>query len=367
MKTACDPRASAIDAEPRARRGASWKLRPATLALAVAGGLTAALPVIGAPSAPADPQKPAPDAGPALDEFLARIERVPSRRAPGDWRRRTLHTRNPAGQITALRLRNAKLQKNDFVVIGALQHLESLDLGHANVADDDLAHLKGLGNLRSLSLDWSAVGDAGLAHLQGLSRLEELDLRLTKVTGAGLVALRGLRNLRRLDVSDTRIGDAALRHVAELANLELLHLGDTKITDAGLGHLKGLKHLRGLTLNETGITDEGLKVLATLPRFKWISSPVSAAEEFVRRLERSDFNAVKEMYSPGVYMPHRGRLKLKSLDPLPKNKKDARLNRLRFRLEMHWTAEAERINTVVYATFAVDHGAISVHSVGIRE
>ncbi len=299
----------------------------------------------------------------ALKEFLDRVQRVT--RGKG-WFNRKRHTRNPAGHITGLRLKEAKLEKNDFVVIGALQHLKTLDLARTKVTNDDLKHLVGLKNLRVLELDWNrGVGDAGVAHLRKLTDLETLDLRLTKVTGKGLGALVGLEDLRRLDVSDTPVDDVGLKHISQLDRLEVLNIGGTKITDKGLHHLKGLKHLRGLTLNGTGITNEGLNYLAKFPRFVWISSPVSTAQEFVRRLEKGDFSAVKYMYSPGLFMPHRGKMTNTTLDDLPLNAKDRTLNRLRFRVEMHWTVPAERIDTTLFATFSVDHGAVAVHEVGI--
>ena len=299
----------------------------------------------------------------ALEEFLDRVQRV---KRGNRWLERKRHTRNDTGQITGLRLKEAKLEKNDFVVIGALQHLESLELTRTTVTNDDLKHLAGLKNLRVLELDWNkGIGDAGVAHLGKLTRLETLDLRLTKVTGKGLGALVRLKNLRRLDVSDTPVDDVGLKHISQLARLEVLNIGGTKITDKGLHHLKGLKDLRGLTLNGTGITNEGLNYLAKFPRFVWISSPVSTAQEFIRRLKQGDFNAVKHMYSPGVFMPHRGKMTDTKLDPLLPNAKDRRLNRVRFRVEMRWTVPAERIDTTLFATFAVDHGAVAVHEVGI--
>jgi len=82
-------------------------------------------------------------------------------------------------------------------------------------------------------------------------------------------------------------------------------------------------------------------------------------------MELGDFNAVKDMYSLGVFMPHRGKMTNTRLDPLPLNAKDRRLNRLRFRVEMHWTVPTERTVVILFATFAVDHGAIAVHEVSI--
>jgi hypothetical protein len=152
-----------------------------------------------------------------------------------------------------------------------------------------------------------------------------------------------------------------------LGRLEVLNIGGTKITDKGLHHLKGLKHLRGLTLEETGITNEGLNYLAKFPRFTWISSPVSTAREFVRRLEKGDFTAVAYMYSPSISMPSRGIMTNTRLDPLPQNAKDKKFNQLRFRVEMHWTVPAERIDTTLFGTFAVNRGAIRMHRVGIDE
>jgi len=318
----------------------------------------------GSASIPAPATRPANGAK-ALKEFLDRVQRV--KRGNG-WVERKRHTRNDAGQITGLKLKEAKLEKNDFVVIGALQYLETLELTRTTVTNDDLKHLAGLKKLRVLKLDWNrAVGDAGVAHLGKLTGLETLDLRLTKVTGKGLATLIGLKNLRHLDVNDSPVDDVGLKHISQLARLEVLNIGGTKITDKGLHHLKGLKHLRGLTLEETGITNKGLNYLAKFPRFFWISSPVNAAQEFVRRLENGDFTAVGYMYSPSIYMPTRGKMTNARLTPLPLNAKDRKFNQLRFRVEMHWTVPPERIDTTLFGTFAVDRGAIRMHRVGIDE
>ena len=320
----------------------------------------------GAKNAVTGQDKAAATDGPkALKEFLDRMQRF---RRGTSWPKRKLITRNDAGRITGLFLKDAKLEKNDFVVIGALGHLETLELTSTNVTSDDLKHLAGHKNLRVLKLDWnSGVGDAGVAHLGRLTSLETLDLRLTKVTGKGLGALVGLKNLRHLDVNDSPVDDVGLKHISQLARLELLNIGGTKITDKGLHHLKGLKHLRGLTLEETPITNEGLNYLAKFPRFTWISSPVSTAQEFVRRLEKGDFKAASYMYSPSIYMPSRGKMTNTRLDPLPPNAKDKKFNQVRFRAEMHWTVPAERIDTTLFGTFAVDHGAIRMHRAGIEE
>ncbi len=396
MRNLLGPWATAIDVGSHPQLSAFWKRRvsmlvsasrsalrisrPTALCLVAAAILGCALPTFraspsaesGAAPAAAPAAAPsetaAPDGGAALDAFLERVER--GHRLPGkdEWTRRSLHTRNAAGQIIALNLKEAKLEKGDFAVIGSLRHLEALHLTQANVTDEDLRPLKGLKNLRVLTLDWNrGISGAGLAHLGELDRLEHLDLRLTGIVDEDLRLLARFKNLRRLDVSDNAIGDEGLRHVAALSRLEVLNAGGTKITDAGLRCLKDLKNLRGLTLNETAVTEAGLKFLAEFPRLAWIASPKAAAEEFIRRLEGGDFAAAAEMYMPGVFMPTRGRMRLEKLEPLPPSDADRTLNRLRFHLRMHWVAEAEKIDEILEATFAVDHGAIGMHEVGIVE
>jgi hypothetical protein len=298
-----------------------------------------------------------------IEAFLARVETPPSPRRV----RLKLHSRNAQGEIVALRLEGIKLAKDDFGLIGRLRELETLDLSRSNVTDVDLQRLGGLPKLRELKLWDTRLDGSGLAHLGALGRLERLELGDTKVTDDALQHLAKLQNLRYLVLIRTRVTDAGLPHVARLLSLQSLKLGGTGVTDQGLRVLRGLRELRGLTLDETKVSEAGLKSLAELPHFVWAASATATADELVRRIERSDHQAVDEMRSVGLDIPNRGRFQLLRIDTIPPSEADRRRGWQRFHVEMHWTVEAEKLDTTFYADFVVDRGAIIVHQAGIRE
>ena len=85
------------------------------------------------------------------------------------------------------------------------------------------------------------------------------------------------------------------------------------------------------------------------------------------RIVRNDYEAVGEMYAVGLNIPDRGRFALEKLDPIPPSQADQARGRQRFHVEMHWTVEAEKLDTTFFADFAVDRAAIIVQEAGIRE
>lgn len=316
-----------------------------------------------------------------IQEFLDRVAYGPKSNAR---RKRNRHTRNAAGQIVKLDLRNFKnLRVEDFSVIGRMKHLESLNLYSSNVTDGDLKHLSGLSDLRELDLSWTKISGAGLAHLKDLKKLRQLGLRLTKIKDQDMRVIAGLKSLRRLKISDTAITNNGLkvlfnrvavdssetrsRPIAGLTNLELLRVGDTKITDDGLRHLAGLKRLRGLTLHETVITPAGLQKLAENPHFRWIASDQKTVAEYIRRAESGEFEAIDFMSAPGVSLPDRGEYKLLKLDKLPQTERDKRIGRQAYYMEMHWIVAEEKIDDIVHIKFSVDRGTIRGHNVGLKE
>jgi len=303
------------------------------------------------------------DLAPALIEaFLDRVEtRPPPRRG-----RISRHSRNERGAIISLRLSDANLEKADFALIGQLRELETLDLSRTNVTDDDLRPLGGLPKLRELKLWGARLDGSGLKHLSGLEGLERLDMGDTKVTDESLRHLTELGNLHHLVLVRALVGDAGLEHVAQMGGLRSLKLTGTKVTDEGLRSLRRLGDLRGLTLDDTAITDAGLKYLAESPRFAWAASATATAEEFVRRIERGDHTAVAEMYAVGLTIPDQGQFREPKL-VVPLSEADQARGSRRYRLEMRWTWEAEKIDTTFYADFSVDRATIIVHQMGIDE
>jgi len=318
----------------------------------------------------ADPPSPLdveiPGVSPAFNQFLARIE-VEEIRCGGKTRkvRKKRHSLSPEGKLVGLQLKECGIEKTDFPLIGQLRDLETLDLYGVEMDAEDMRHLGGLTNLRVLVLSRTRTSGSCLVHLGGMQKLESLAVRLNSVGDDDLRHLRGLTALRHLDLSCTRIGDAGLKHIAAMRQIETLRLGDTDITDKGLRQLENLKNLRGLTLNETGVSKAGLEYLAGFPAFRWVASPDDTAREFVGRAERGDHRALDEMSTPSVYLPKRGNYRLVTLAPLQKTEKDRARDRQSYALEMHWTDKADDLDETIYATFAVDRGAVFMHEVGI--
>jgi hypothetical protein len=312
------------------------------------------------------PVAPAPDRSsdaPAIEAFLARVEAP----RPPRVRRIPRHSRNAQGEIITLRLTGITLQKADLALVGQLRQLETLDLSQSNVTDDDLRPLGRLPKLRELKLGETRIDGSGLEYLGGLERLERLELGDTKVTDDSLRHLTKLGSLRHLRLVGTQIGDSGLVHLARIAGLQSLKLTRTKVADEGLRSLRNLGELRGLTLDETNVTEAGLKSLAELPRFAWAASAVTTAEEFVRRIERGDHAAVADMYAVGLNIPDSGRFQGPKLDAIPVSEADRARGWQRFHVELHWTWEAEKLDTTFFADFAVERAAIIVHQTGIRE
>lgn len=307
--------------------------------------------------------KPAPSKLSPIEAFLTRVETPP----PPRRGRLSRHVRNAQGAIVALRLKGAKLEKADFAVIGQLGELESLDLSETSVSDEDLRSLAGLAKLRELRLWDTRIDGSGLAYLAGLEHLERLELADTKVTDATLRHLSKVKSLRHLVLIRAPIGDSGLAHLADLRGLQSLKLGGTIVTDEGLHLIRGLEELRGLTLDGTNVRPVGLKELAELPRFAWAASATATAEEFVRRIERGDHQALDAMLSVGLDIPDRGQFKRQKFDAVPPSEADRARGWQRFHVEMHWTVEAEKLDTTFFADFVVDRAAVIVHQTGIRE
>ncbi len=137
--------------------------------------------------------------------------------------------------------------------IGALPHLEDLEVGHSDITDAGLRHLRDMSSLRVIRLrNCPGVTDAGLSELAGLMNLRFVDLYTELKTEDGAPA--------------TQITDAGLQHLARLSELRYLSLTGAGITDRGIEQLMGLKKLEQLHLYWTSTSLAGLvKLSAALP------------------------------------------------------------------------------------------------------
>ena len=119
----------------------------------------------------------------------------------------------------------AKLQPDDYSVLGKLSQLRSLSLSRANVNDTVVSGLP-LG-LTRLWLNGTSVTDKSVSRLAAMNGLVSLDIADTGITSDGLRLLEPLRSLQMLWIDDSCISAESvetLRHmqlqVVEVAVLE---------------------------------------------------------------------------------------------------------------------------------------------------
>jgi hypothetical protein len=105
--------------------------------------------------------------------------------------------------IQRLSLDGARLQPQDWALVGKLPQLQSLSLARSNITDADVPVLPP--GLTKLSLNGTAVTDKSMSHLATISGLISLDITDTAVTGEGLRLLEPLQSLQKLSIDDSCI------------------------------------------------------------------------------------------------------------------------------------------------------------------
>lgn len=105
--------------------------------------------------------------------------------------------------IERLKLDGAKLQAEDYALLGKLSRLNSLSLTRTNVTDADVSRLP-LG-LSYLSLNGTSVTDESMSRLAEMIGLVHLDLSDTEITSDGLRQLEPLGALETLWIDDSCI------------------------------------------------------------------------------------------------------------------------------------------------------------------
>jgi hypothetical protein len=174
----------------------------------------------------------------------------------------------------------ADMTDDNFVVLGSLKNLKTLNISSKKLNDHTLCLLTGMTAPEALLTDSAQFTDAGLAQLTKFPNLKHIafihtSLKSKDFTGTGLAALAAMPNLRRLGVGGCRFNDEGMAAVAKLTHLEDLRIGHTYQTEAGNVHLKALSNLKILHLgqslqpyvnssNALSLTEATLKVLVEL-------------------------------------------------------------------------------------------------------
>lgn len=172
------------------------------------------------------------------------------------------------------------MTEDNFVALGCLKNLKTLNISSKKLNDRTLGLLTGMTALEALLTDSAQFTDAGLAQLTKFPNLKHIafihtSLSRNDFTGKGLAALAAMPNLRRLGIGGCKFNDEGMAAVAKLTQLEDLRVGHTYQTEAGNVHLKSLSNLKILWLgqslqpyanssNPLSLTEATLKVLVEL-------------------------------------------------------------------------------------------------------
>lgn len=223
-----------------------------------------------------------PNGGPAPDDALALISRLPRLRFLTISTFQTLSDLGfgrlaTMGNLQRLRIDNAATCHEDaFRKISRLSRLESLRMGRVLITDDGLMSLSKLSSLKELSLSRPErsvgivnISKKGLAALSRLTTLHELHVESWSFAGGDVQCLAALRHLESLSLEDTSIADKDLEFLTSLVNLRDLSLAKCRITGAGLVHVP--LSVEWIALDGTGLNDDSIAALARLPNLKGVS------------------------------------------------------------------------------------------------
>ncbi len=293
---------------------------------------------------------------PPIEQFLERVETLPAPRKG----RRSLHTRDGEGRITALRLKEVDLVPGDWAIIGQMHELVSLDLSKTEVSDGDLEQLGSLSQLVELNLFGTKIVGSGLQHLASLDKLERLNIGDTKLTDDALSHLATLKSLRHLCLCRNLVTDDGLKHLTPLKNLETLKLGETEVTDASIYTLASFSKLRSLSLNETAVTEAGLREAAKASRLAWIDSPQETVDEFVRRMTSGDLAGASDMVTIGLLVPERGTFGSPVVRPREATDRDRQQGWHRFQVVFDWRRPDLDAYDGLRFELAIDRGGVFI-------
>jgi len=168
-------------------------------------------------------------------------------------------TRDSAGRITRVDLRNSWVTDGDLAQLAVLPNLAYLDLSQTRITDHGMAQLKNAPGIVELNLYFAEqITDEGMAAVKNWKRLKKVNLRGTKITDMSLEHLAGIETLESIDVGFAQVTDVGLDRLTTLPNLKELTVGGNKLTDMGLLALRQMPGLTYLDISGVQRTDSGL-------------------------------------------------------------------------------------------------------------
>lgn len=143
-------------------------------------------------------------------------------------------------QLKSLALGGPELGKGLLRLLPRFTSLDELDVAGVMSDDSDAACLASLTSLKSLRLFWM-IGDRGIAALTPLTNLESLDLYSSQVTDKGLASLPSMKRLMWLRLTHAKaVTDDAVKFLGRCKTLRTIFLAGTAITRDGVAKLKQL-------------------------------------------------------------------------------------------------------------------------------
>jgi Leucine-rich repeat (LRR) protein len=177
----------------------------------------------------------------------------------------------PPGVIAGLRIKKLAIADAQFMALGGMKYMKTLDLCDMDITDRGIMHLKDCSQLLELCLNSSLITGKGLVVLQDLKQLVSLTLDQDTLDDASMASIGCLKNLMWLRLQGSNIGDAGVAHLKSLSHLRKLVIsGNKRITDASIPNILALKSLRKLDATDCKITAAGLMQLKKLPELRQV-------------------------------------------------------------------------------------------------
>ena len=166
--------------------------------------------------------------------------------------------------ISAIDLREAKVDNALLLHVGNLTEVRRLDLSNAEIDDIGLAQISHL-PLRELWLQSTKITDVSADTISRMKTLDFLQLNSTDVTDVFRDELTAMPKLADLGLRGTFVTGKGMDYLSRHPKLKKLDVYHTSVDDDGVAFLSNCKTLTFVGLSKTKITDKALEHLAKLP------------------------------------------------------------------------------------------------------